>query len=368
MAENSTLDNGAINYLYLTNGMSEKGLTILISTIIGSLNMMVLLHVITVLYMCCKTVIKIHVKTCLYCTDPTATEIVCEQSKTKKVRFCRIIEQWTVWLLVDLFRTPKVEKEMENSKVFIKVSKRRSLVVGEKVLRSALLFVCISYIFCLYSQKFLVDFVLKLTPTCIDKGDFGIPAACYTLDTSYFDNSSTSQITSQTSYLVNCTTWNDNLESLGKEIGLLYCFSFYYNILTSVIEIMGLFGLQTVVIQITLILAEKCTQLVDKYTKGAKRQTCKQYCIAVLIFIIAFAGSTFISLIIPMLMEITDPMNKKRYHEMVYHQLLPTLIAFLSMMLAMLLMLITDEDDKKKEENRNTREQDKEPLEEEPPV
>ena len=347
MAENSTLDNGTIDDLYLTNGISEKGLNILISTIIGSLNMMVLLNVIAALYICCKMDINVHVKKCSYCTDPTSTEMVCEQSKTKKVRFCRIIERWTAWLLVDLFRTPKVGKKMENNKVFIKVLKKRSLVVGEKVRESALLFICISYIFCLYSQNFLADFVLKLTPTCIDKGDFGIPAACYAMNISYHDFTATPQ----TSYQINCTTWNDNLESLGEEMGLLFCFSFYYNILTSVTELIGMFGLQTVVVQLTLIILEQ-------YIKGVKRKCC----MTILIIIIGFVGFIFITFIIPMLMEITNPMNKKRLSEVMDQQALPTFIALLSMALAMGLILITDKDGKTTEETHNTRECDEELL------
>ena len=219
MAENSTFDNGAIDDLYLTNGITRDGLIYFIGTfIVGHLNMILPLLIITILYMFTKLDIKLHVEECSYCSDPTPTGTMCEQSKTKKVRFCRIIERWTVWLLVDLFRTPNVGKEMKNSKIHLKVWEKRSLIVGEKVTRSAWLFYCISFIFCLYIEKFLADFFLKLTLTCISKGDFGIPAACYALNTSYLDNSSTSEIR----YQINCTTWNDNLESLGEEIGLLF--------------------------------------------------------------------------------------------------------------------------------------------------
>ena len=316
------------------------------------------LIIIMTLYMWYKTVIHMHVEICRYCTDPTPTGMVCEQSKTKKVRFCSVVERWTVWLLVNVFRTPNVGKEMENNKIHLKLLEKRQLVLGEKVLRSAGLFACISFIFCLYIEKLLVDFFLKVTPTCIDKGDFGIPAACYA---TYFDNSSTPQ----TSHQINCTTWNDNLESLGEEIGLLFCFSFYYNILTSVTEMIGLFGLQIVVEQITLILVEKCTQLVDKYKQEMKLQMSKQFCMATLIYIIAAGGYIFICFIIPLLIVITDPMNRKRFHEVVYQQLLPTQIAYLSMMLAMLLMFITDKDGKTTEETRNMRECDKEPMKKE---
>ena len=355
MAENSTFDNGAINDLYLTNEIMQDGLLYLIITIVGHCNMTLPLIIITTLYMFNKLAIKMHVEECMYCSDPTPTETMCEKFKTKKVRFCRIIERWTVWLLVDLFRTPNVGKEMDNNKVHLKLWERRSLVVGEKLLRSAGLFAFISFIFCLYIKKVLVDVFLKLTPTCISKGDFGIPAACYAFNTSYIDNSSTSQIY----YQINCTTWNDNLELLGEEIGLLFCFSFYYNILTSVTEIIGMFGLQTVVVQLTLIVAEKCTHLLDKYTQRMREQLCKQCCMVYLITTITFVGYIFITYMIPWLIVST---NTKRIYEVLFQQLLPTQIAYLSMMLAIFLMLLTDKNGKTTEETRNTRDCDKKQI------
>ena len=352
MAGNSTFDNGAINDLYLTNGITIGGLLYLIITIVGHLNMMLPLVIITTLYILYKVVIHEHVEECSYCSDPTPTGTMCEQFKSKKVRFCRIIERWTVWLLVDLFRTPNVGKEMDNNKVHLKLWEKRSLVVGEKVLRSAGLFAFISFIFYLYIKKVLVDVFLKLTPTCISKGDFGIPAACYACNTSYLDNSSTSEIY----YQINCTTWNDNLELLGEEIGLLFCFSFYYNILTSVTEMIGMFGLQTVVVQLTLIVAEKCTHLLDKYTQRMREQLCKQCCMVYLITTITFVGYIFITYMIPWLIVST---NTKRIYEVLFQQLLPTQIAYLSMMLAIFLMLLTDKTVKTTEETRNTRDRDK---------
>ena len=69
------------------------------------------LLIVTILYACCRIAINNHAERCLYCTDPTSTEMVCEQSKTKKVKFCSLIERWTVCLLVDVFCTPKVGKK-----------------------------------------------------------------------------------------------------------------------------------------------------------------------------------------------------------------------------------------------------------------
>ena len=369
MAENSTLDNGTINDLYLTDGISEASLRFLIiSNSFCGLIMLVPLSILAVLYGICRGTINKHKEDCDIYENPTSTGSGCEQSKTKKARFCSVIERWTVWLLVDLFRTPNVEKEKENNKLRIKLLENRSFELGKEPFNNALLFTCISFIFVFYILKFLADVFQKLTPTCISKGDFGIPAACYAINISYLDYSLTS--TSQTSYQINCTTWNDNLELLGEELGLLFCFSFYYNVLTSVTEIMGLFGLQTVVVQVTLILLEKCTHLVDKYTQRMteENKTNMQGCMAIIVFIITIVGYIFISAIIPLLIEITDPMNRKRFHEIMYQQLLPTQMALLSMILALLLMIITDKDDETTEETRNMREHDEEPLEGDTPM
>ena len=94
MGENWTPDNGAINDLYLRNGITKRGLSFLIIAIIfHHLYMMLPLIIITTLYLGYKLAIYKHVGECMYCTDQTPTGIVCEQSKMKKVRFCRIIER-----------------------------------------------------------------------------------------------------------------------------------------------------------------------------------------------------------------------------------------------------------------------------------
>jgi hypothetical protein len=86
-------------------------------------------------------------------------------------------------------------------------------------------------------SKILLDWFIKVTPMCINTGDFGLPAVCYT-------HSSENQI--------NCTTWNEHLEELKESEGDLLCFSIYYNLLTSLAEIAGLYGLQTIIMLITL--------------------------------------------------------------------------------------------------------------------
>ena len=202
----------------------------------------------TILYTYYRIAINMHVKRCRYCTDSTPTGIVCKQSKTKMVKICRIIEWWTAWLLVDLFRTPKVEKEEINGKIHLKIRKHHSGQVGEGVCGTVLIFACVSVILCTYVENFTVGLFLKITPTCFNIGDYEIPAACYP--------SMLSLNESMTSYRINCTTWNNNLELFTQEMGLLHCFSFY-DILKSMAEVVGMFGLQILTAQVTLTIVEK---------------------------------------------------------------------------------------------------------------
>jgi hypothetical protein len=73
---------------------------------------------------------------------------------------------------------------------------------------------------------------------CINKGDFGLPAVCYSLS-SDSDNQ------------INCTTWNEHSEQLKESEGDLLCFSIYY-LLPSLVKLAGLWGLQTIIMLIIL--------------------------------------------------------------------------------------------------------------------
>ena len=245
------LDNGANNYLYMKNDTSRYIETYLITVSIGNLIVFFLLLSDTILYTCCRIAVKMYVKRCSYCTDPTSTEMVREHSKTMRVvnMFCTIIERWKVWLLVDLFRTPKVKKKQKiNGKLHLKIGEYHSGQVGEGVFRTALIFACVSVILCTYIGNFIGDSFLKVTPTCFHKGDFDVPAVCYAPSPIVNGN--------VISYRINCTTWNID-ESAKQELGLLFCFSFYFDILASMTEIIGMFGLQTLIAQVTLTIVGK---------------------------------------------------------------------------------------------------------------
>jgi hypothetical protein len=138
---------------------------------------------------------------------------------------------------VDIFRTPHLNKEIQDGKKYLRVGKKFSLQTKNKVFHTSLLFYCTMGLFCFYLIKIFLDWFIKVTPMCINTGDFGLPAVCYT-------HSSENQI--------NCTTWNEHLEELKESEGDLLCFSIYYNLLTSLAEIAGLYGLQTIIMLITL--------------------------------------------------------------------------------------------------------------------
>jgi hypothetical protein len=138
---------------------------------------------------------------------------------------------------VDIFRTPHLNKEIQDGKKYLRVGKKFSLQTKNKVFHTSLLFYCTMGLFCFYLIKIFLDWFIKVTPMCINTGDFGLPAVCYT-------HSSENQI--------NCTTWNEHLEELKESEGDLLCFSIYYNLLTSLAEIVGLWSLQLFITQIIL--------------------------------------------------------------------------------------------------------------------
>jgi hypothetical protein len=138
---------------------------------------------------------------------------------------------------VDIFRTPHLNKEIQDGKKYLRVGKKFSLQTKNKVFHTSLLFYCTMGLFCFYLIKIFLDWFIKVTPMCINTGDFGLPAVCYT-------HSSENQI--------NCTTWNEHLEELKESEGDLLCLLIYYTLLTSLEELAGLRGLQFIIMQIML--------------------------------------------------------------------------------------------------------------------
>ena len=304
----------AINNLFLTDKISIPNVPALIHLIYSHLIVIITIYVVSCLYQYCKLIKRSKYSTCRTSTKPIRG----------MMKFSSKIERWTAWLLVDLFHTPKVEKEMINEKLYLKVGDHRSWELGRKPKATGCFFVITSLIFGLYIDKLILDIFVTVTTTCIDTGDFGVPAFCYALNT--IENSSN---TSECSHPINCTTWNSNYELFDEEMGLLFCFSFYYNILTSTTEIVGLFGLQTFIIRVILTIV------------GEVRR-CRRCCIC-LLHAITIMIPLYISIPIIILSENANLGHKKRYFEIGWKELTLTLVAMLSSMLSCWLLISTDD-------------------------
>ena len=271
----------------------------------------------SILYVCCRIVINKHAKRCIRCTNPTSTEMVCEHSKTKKVRFCSVIERWTVWLLVDLFCTPKVGKKKINGKLHLEVGEHHSGEVGERVLGTVLIFSCITFLFWIHIKKVIVNLFVRITSQCYHKGEFAIPAACYAVNT-----------TSATHCKINCSIWNDNLESLSKDVGPLFCFSLWYDMMRLIRDIAVMFSSQRVTVQVILCIAKIFH----------RKKLCFIICIGINILMFLF------SIIGPIVSwRLADPSEKNQCLETWLEQLSLTLVAIFSFILPTLLLMATND-------------------------
>ena len=232
MAESSPTN---ISNLFLEDGIPIPYLPIVVSSVYSGVSFGLPFFVVGFLFWCCKTFINYHVKRCPHCTSPRSIRARCKNSTIGRMtKFCDVVEQFTAWLLVDLFHTPKVEKVLIRGKLRLTVLNQQ--VQTDIICGISWTFVWISTLFCSYIAKFLLDIFVKITTTCISEGDFGFTAICYA--------------DVHVSYQINCTTWNENHELL-QETGL-YCVSLYYQFLMSLVELAGLYSLQLTIIQITL--------------------------------------------------------------------------------------------------------------------
>ena len=136
------------------------------------------------------------------------------------------------------------EKEI-NGKLHLEIGEHHSGEVGERVLGTSSIYVCITFLFWIHIKKVMVNVFVRITSQCYKNGDFAIPAACYAVNT-----------TSVTCCKIDCTTWNDNLESLSKDMGLLFCFSLWYDMMRLMRDIAVMFSSQRVTVQVTLWIAK----------------------------------------------------------------------------------------------------------------
>ena len=310
-------DNGANHDLHLIYDTSRYLEIYLITAFIGNLIVFFLLLSDTILYAFCRIAVNNHVKRCSYCTDPMSTEMVCEQSKNIRVvnMFCRIIERWKVWLLVDLFRTPTVKRKKINGKLHLKIGEHHSGQVGEGVFGTVLIFACVSVILCMYIGNFIGNSFLKITPNCFHTGDFNISAACYA--------SRPPENTTVASHYINCTTWNKN-ESFKQELGQLLCVSFYCDILALMTKTICMFGLQTLTAQLTLTIAGKVWR--------------NNKCFKILIIMITFLVPITIVLYTTIL-----SWKERQLIETALLQALPLVISMSSFILSIVLLMSTND-------------------------
>ena len=197
------------------------------------------LPILGLVYYICKTCTNYHTARCAYCAEPTSRGTGRKETRCRwTARYCSAIEWLTVGLLVDIFHTPHLKKEIRDGKRYLRVCKTYSLQIEKNPSITGLLFYSTMAMVYFSLSKILLDWSTKVTPMCINKGDFGLPAVCYSLS-SDSDNQ------------INCTTWNEHSEQLKESEGDLLCFSIYY-LLPSLVKLAGLWGLQTIIMLIIL--------------------------------------------------------------------------------------------------------------------
>jgi hypothetical protein len=191
-----------------------------------------------VAYYICKKCTNCHAARCSYCAEPIPQGTGCKKIRFKwAAKYCSVIEWITFGLLVDIFHTPHLKKELKDGKRCLRVGKEFILELEKRELISSVLFVIITGLFCNYLLKFLLDWFIKVSQTCVNRGDFGTPAACYTV------------YSAVRYHKINCTVWNEYSELTVEIFGGMLCFSVYYNLLSTLAELAGLIGLQIIMMQ-----------------------------------------------------------------------------------------------------------------------
>ena len=189
-------------------------------------------------YYTCKTCTNYHTARCSYCAEPTPRSTGCKKTRVRwAAKYCSFIEWLTVGLLVDIFHTPHLKKELKGGKRCLRVGKEFILELEKEEFISSILFAIITGLFSNYLLKFILDWFIKVSQTCINKGDFGTPATCYTGYSAMWYKK------------INCTVWNEYSELMVELSGGLLCFSVYYNLLSTLAELAGLIGLQIIMMQ-----------------------------------------------------------------------------------------------------------------------
>lgn len=225
--------------LFLENGLRLNSLAWWLSNCFyDGYGILALSLLLMITYVCCKRFVRRHTKKCVICDAHPGT---CRKAKIKWInKYNKYFERISAWVLVDVFHTPHLKKELKNGNIHIIIEKTRSYQHGIDTVSSAIVGFLVLELFLFYATKFVLDFFVKFTPTCMNRGHYGASAYCYALGSV------------KNSHQVNCTTWNAYSESQDyeKNIGPLICISFYHDALQSMSEIVGLLAMQILIMHI----------------------------------------------------------------------------------------------------------------------
>jgi hypothetical protein len=225
--------------LFLENGLRLKGLARWSKACFyDGLGILVLTLLLVIPYVCCKRFVHRHTKRCTICADHPGT---CRKATLKWTKtYNKYFERISAWVLVDVFRTPHLKKELKNGNIHIIVENTRSYQHGMDTVPSAIIAFLVLQQFLFFATKFVLDFFVKFTPTCMNRGHYGRSAYCYALGSV------------KNGHQINCTTWNAYSESQDyeKNIGPLVCISLYHDALQSMTEIVALLVMQILIMQV----------------------------------------------------------------------------------------------------------------------
>jgi hypothetical protein len=225
--------------LFLENGLRLKGLARWSKACFyDGLGILVLTLLLVIPYVCCKRFVHRHTKRCTICADHPGT---CRKATLKWTKtYNKYFERISAWVLVDVFRTPHLKKELKNGNIHIIIEKTRSYQHGIDTVSSAIVGFLVLELFLFYVTKFVLDLFVKFTPTCMNRGHYGRSAYCYALGSV------------KNGHQINCTTWNTYSESQDyeKNIGPLVCISLYHDALQSMTEIVALLVMQILIMQV----------------------------------------------------------------------------------------------------------------------
>ena len=154
--DNLTNNSDSPPFLYLENVTVLSPILQLVMFIFYSgWGVLVPLAILGIAYCTCETSTIYHTARCSYCAEPTPRRTGCKETRFRwTTQYCSVIEWLTVTLLVDIFRTPHLEKEIQDGKRYLRVGKKKfSLQIKRKVIGTGCLFYSTMGLVLLLSNK-----------------------------------------------------------------------------------------------------------------------------------------------------------------------------------------------------------------------